>query len=71
VEFIGLEVLMAGQIFPNADFRACAIASWFEKYGNRNHVKPFHCSAGWISHFKKRHYFPSRAFHSKRLIGDG
>jgi transposase-like protein len=65
-EFVHLEVQIPGHIFQDADFRAYAIAAGLEKDGHRNHVKPFNCSAGDISNFKKRHHFSSRNFHDKR-----
>jgi hypothetical protein len=50
-EFIRLEVL-----------RPCHV---FSKSGDRNHVKPFNCSAGDLTNFKRRYHFISRAFHFK------
>jgi hypothetical protein len=65
-EFIRSELLTDGPIFQDADFRASAMAAWFEKYRHCDHMKPFNCSAGYISNFNKRHRFTSRAFHSER-----
>jgi hypothetical protein len=65
-EFIRSEVLIGRLIFQDADFRASAMAAWFEKERHRDHMKPFNYSADYISDFKKCHRFTSRAFHSKR-----
>jgi hypothetical protein len=66
VELIRSEVLIGRRIVQDADFRAHAMAGWFEKERHRDHMKPFNSSAGSISNFKKCHRFTSRAFHDKR-----
>jgi hypothetical protein len=58
-EFIRSGLVIGRRIFQDADFRADAMATWFEKYGHRDRMEPFNCSAGYISNFKKRHLFTS------------
>jgi transposase-like protein len=65
-EFIRSEVLLPGYVFQNSDFRVIAMAAWFEKYGPHERIRPFNGSTGYISSFKSRHRFTSRAFHYKR-----
>jgi hypothetical protein len=50
-EFIRCELLPSGCIFQDADFHACAMAAWFEKYGRDRHIKPFNCSDGDLELF--------------------
>jgi hypothetical protein len=69
--FSRCQMRAAGQLSQDSDFRPCAVAARFERYGALAMTRRFNCGAGHIANGNHRHEFTSRAFDPERRRSGG